>query len=255
MTVTAAGVGSLPARPRVLPTLIACSHGTDSIAGRTAVRAILDDVRAWAATLFPGGLQVRQTFVDVQHPRVDEVVSQVVRDGAAGRVAAIVVPLLLSGGFHVNVDIDHAAAASAGRAVAAGPLGPDRRLVRLLLRRLLEAGVHPRQPVVLAAAGSSDPRAGADVSAVAGQLRRLRPGSVRVGFGSSAVPTVSEAVAAAGPNAAVASYLLAPGFFHDRLDSAGACVVTAPLAPDPVLAEIVLDRYLAAWGCTRPDPG
>ena len=41
----------------------------------------------------------------------------------------------------------------------------------------------------------------------------------------------------------VASYLLAPGFFLDRLHEAGADVVTAPLAPDARLAQVVLDRY------------
>ena len=41
----------------------------------------------------------------------------------------------------------------------------------------------------------------------------------------------------------MASYLLAPGYFHDRVLEAGADVVTAPLAPDDRLVEIVLDRY------------
>ncbi len=44
----------------------------------------------------------------------------------------------------------------------------------------------------------------------------------------------------------IASYLLAPGFFHDRLLVAGADVVTAPLAPDTRLADVVLDRYREA---------
>ncbi|MGO1315861.1 MAG: sirohydrochlorin chelatase, partial [Cellulomonadaceae bacterium] len=46
----------------------------------------------------------------------------------------------------------------------------------------------------------------------------------------------------------VASYLLAPGVFHDRLAGAGADVVSAPLAPDVRLAQVVLARYDAAAG-------
>jgi hypothetical protein len=44
----------------------------------------------------------------------------------------------------------------------------------------------------------------------------------------------------------VASYLLAPGYFYDRVMEAGADVVAAPLAPDERLVQIVLDRYDAA---------
>jgi sirohydrochlorin ferrochelatase len=84
-------------------------------------------------------------------------------------------------------------------------------------------------------------------------------------YGASAKPSVPEAVAmlreeaaggaGAGESAGavdlggrvvVASYLLAPGFFHDQLAKAGADLVTAPLLPSPVLAEIALERYDAA---------
>ena len=49
----------------------------------------------------------------------------------------------------------------------------------------------------------------------------------------------------------VASYLLAPGYFQDLAERAGADVVTPPLlvADEPVppeLVEIVLERYDAA---------
>ena len=71
-----------------------------------------------------------------------------------------------------------------------------------------------------------------------------------VGYGSAARPTVPDAVAAAraagAPRVVVAAYLLAPGYFHDRLAEAGADVVTAPLAPDRRLVDVVLDRYSAA---------
>ena len=49
-----------------------------------------------------------------------------------------------------------------------------------------------------------------------------------------------------GGRVVIASYLLAPGYFHDQLAKAGADLVTAPLLPSPVLADIALERYDAA---------
>ena len=73
-----------------------------------------------------------------------------------------------------------------------------------------------------------------------------------VGYGAMAKPSVPDAVAAAradlapGGRVVVAAYLLAPGFFYDRVLEAGGDVVTAPLAPDARLTAIVLDRYATA---------
>ena len=46
----------------------------------------------------------------------------------------------------------------------------------------------------------------------------------------------------------MASYLLAPGFFQQRLEESGADVVTGPVLPDPRVAEIVVERYREAVG-------
>jgi len=195
-------------------------------------------------------LETTAAFVDVQPPTVVDVVAGL---AAAGR-PAVVVPLLLSGGYHVHVDIAGAVAGAAG-AVAARPLGPDARLAEVLHDRLLEAGADPRDPltaVVLAAAGSSDARAVADVEDTADLLQRTWAGPVTTGYGSAARPPVPDAVAAARRGGAervvVASYLLAPGHFHDKLAGAGADTVTAPLLPDDRVAAVLLDRYDEALG-------
>lgn len=224
-----------------LPVLVGCSHGTDSGRGRAAIGSILDG----AARARPD-IVVREAFVDVQTPTVADVVASA---GTAGRVV-VVVPLLLSIGFHVRVDI--AAAVKDRRAVATPPLGPDPRLVEVLTDRLAQAGLAPGDAVVLAAAGSTDPEAAVAVDAVRLELaRRLgRPVTVTVGFGAGAGPRVPEAVAAARAAGAtrvvIASYLLAPGYFHDRVLEAGADVVSEPLAPDDRIVQIVLDRYADA---------
>ena len=138
-------------------------------------------------------------------------------------------PLLLSTGYHLTTDIAGAATAidtaiTSGVTLAprvAGPLGPDPLLVTALSGRLAEAGVPGSAPVVLAAAGSSDPEAADQVQAQADLLAAERGAPVAVGYAAAGQPTVQAAVAdlraQTGGAVAVASYLLAPGHFHDRL--------------------------------------
>lgn len=236
------------------PIMIACAHGTSSTQGAAEVNAL----RAGIAALRPG-LDVREAYVDVQDPELPAVVA-----GLPAGEAAVVVPLLLSVGYHVKVDIARAVKSRPGT-LAAAPLGPDPRLAALLDQRLREAGVTDNDAVILAAAGSSDATAAENVEELAGQLRSLRSNRIVAAYGASATPSVPDAVAmlreeAAGGAGAglsagavdlggrvvIASYLLAPGFFHDQLAKAGADLITAPLLPSPVLAEIALARCDAA---------
>jgi sirohydrochlorin ferrochelatase len=255
------------------PIMIACAHGTSNAQGAAEVNALRDAI----AALRPG-LDVREAYVDVQQPDLVDVVAGLPgapgsgapgvggEGGADGGPAAsaVVVPLLLSVGYHVKVDIARAVKSRPGT-LAAAPLGPDPRLAALLDQRLREAGVTDNDAIVLAAAGSSNPNAAVSVEKLAEQLGALRSNRIVAAYGASAKPSVPEAVAmlreeaaggaGAGESAGavdlggrvvVASYLLAPGFFHDQLAKAGADLVTAPLLPSPVLAEIALERYDAA---------
>ncbi|WP_369134303.1 sirohydrochlorin chelatase [Modestobacter sp. I12A-02662] len=223
--------------------LVACAHGTRNPTGRRLIAEL-----ALAARDLRPGLRTTAAFVDVQPPTVVDVV----RGLADAATPAVVVPLLLSGGYHVHVDIAGAVAAHP-RAVAARPLGPDPRLVAVLTDRLAGAGADPRDPrtaIVLAAAGSSDPRSVRDVEDTAGLLQRSWAGPVTTGYGSAAQPPVADAVTAArragAERVVVAAYLLAPGHFHDKLRGAGADSVTAPLLPDERIAAVLLDRFDAA---------
>jgi sirohydrochlorin ferrochelatase len=223
--------------------LVACAHGTRNPTGRRLIAEL-----ALAARRLRPGLTTTAAFVDVQPPTVADVVAELASTGHP----AVVVPLLLSGGYHVHVDIARAVDSAPG-AVAARPLGPDPRLVEVLAERLVEAAADPVDPgtaVVLAAAGSSDPRSVADVEATAALLQERWAGPVTTGYGSAAKPTVPDAVAAARSAGAsrvvLASYLLAPGHFHDKLTGAGADSVTSSLLPDDRIAAVLLDRYDAA---------
>ena len=95
-------------------------------------------------------LDVSDTFVDVQQPDVPETLAAV-----RPEQEITIVPLLLSAGYHVKVDLAEAAAGSPSTAGVTGALGPDARLADVLARRLVEAGLSDGDRVVLAAAGST----------------------------------------------------------------------------------------------------
>ncbi|WP_062521223.1 sirohydrochlorin chelatase [Demequina silvatica] len=224
--------------------LIACAHGTRDEDGQATILRVVEDVRAALA-----GTEVRDAYVDVHGPYCKEVVAEV---APTAGTSAVVVPLLLAGGYHVYHDIAEAVKRRSD-VTAAKALGPDPRLIDIVMDRIREAHIPPTTTLILAAAGSSDPRSEADTLAAAEMLRARWDGPVRVGYAAGIHPTVADAVADARNNGedgevAVASFLLAPGFFQKRLAEAGADYVTAPLAPHPRLVEIVLDRYRDAGG-------
>ena len=232
------------ATPVLAPDLLAISHGTSSPAGQAAVAGLVA-----AVTGSRPKLAVHEGFVDVQQPDVPTVLGAL----PEGR-RSVIVPLLLSAGYHVHVDL--AEVAHATGATVAAALGPDERLVRLVARRLAEVGLTRDDIVVLAAAGSSDARAVADCVETASRLGGLLDLPVSVGFISAALPRLADEIATAraarpGRRVVVASYLLAPGYFAGLAARAGGDVTTAPLlTPDgPVPAElvdIVLERYAEA---------
>ena len=230
--------------------LVLCAHGTRDPLGRATVGEV---ARAVADRL--PGVEVLEAFVDVHGPEVDAVVARLPQApgsggaGAAG-VAGVVVPLLLSAGYHVHVDIARAVAERPDVRTA-GALGPDDLLVDVLVDRLGAAGAGRGWPVVLAPAGSSDARAQADSADMAERLAARWGGPVSLGYAAGPAPAVADAVgtareASGGMPVAVASYLLAPGFFQGRVEASGGDVVTGPVAPDPRVVEIVLARYRAA---------
>lgn len=216
------------------PALVCCSHGTDSPEGRAVIARLAER----AADLLSEP-PLRETYVDVQHPQVDEVVAELDRAG-------IIVPLLLSPGYHTQVDIARAAAAR-DDVVAVGTLGPHPLLADVLGDRVREIGMRSGDHVVLAAAGSSRPSSAARVREVRAALADRVTAPVTVGYAYGAAPKVAEAVAEAREAGAtrviVASYVLAPGHFADLVAASGADVATEPVGTDPRVAAIVAERY------------
>ncbi|MGL4177792.1 MAG: sirohydrochlorin chelatase [Dermatophilaceae bacterium] len=223
--------------------LVLCAHGTRDAGGRAVVRGVVDAV----AAVLPG-VAVHEAYVDVHGPEVGEVVAAVLRADGPG-CSAVVVPLLLAAGFHVHVDLADAVR-SRPDVVVSPALGPDDRLVDVVVDRMTTAGVGAGAAVVLVPAGSSDVRAQADSAEMARRLGERVGRPVSLGYAAGPSPSVTEEVARVrregASSVAVVSYLLAPGFFQRRLEQCGADVVTGPLAPDPRIVDIVLDRYHAA---------
>lgn len=226
-------------------TVLAASHGTSSHDGQAAVRRLVDAV---AASL---GVDVIGCHVDVERPDVPTALAR----AAEAAERALIVPLLLSAGYHVFVDLAEAADASPLPTTVTPALGPDLRLIDVLVRRLVEAGYRPGDEVVLAAAGSSDPRAVADCHRTTALLAARLGSAVSTGFISAAMPPLGEAVAAArsrrpGGRVVIATYLLAPGYFADLASAAGAHLVAEPLltpsSTPQELVEIVLNRVTDA---------
>lgn len=219
-------------------TLVLVAHGTRDPAGVALARRLA------------GTMGARLAFVDVLGPSLREVLAEV-----AGPVT--VIPAFLAAGYHVRVDVPREVAAS-GRddVTVTEALGPDSAVVSAVAARLAEAGWRRGDGVVLAAAGSSDPRAVADVDAAAARLSALTGHRVRAGYLATGTPRLPELVdelrAAGRQRVAVGCWLLAPGRFHRAATDSGADVVTEPLGTHPA----VLDRLaeLAGSHCPGTDP-
>ena len=211
-------------------TVVIAAHGTQDPAGVAVARQLVTELRARLP-----GRSVLLAFVDVLGPAVRDVVA-----GAPGPVT--VVPAFLTSGYHVRTDVPREVAATGRRdVIVTAAIGPHPLLVSAMADRLRAAGWRRGDAVVLAAAGSSDERAVADVRAAAVQLSREIGCRVRVGFVATGAPSLTALVAglrrAGEPRVAVASWLLAPGLFHNRLAEAGADVVAAPLGVHPAVVD------------------
>ncbi|OZD09089.1 cobalamin biosynthesis protein CbiX [Rhodococcus sp. 06-235-1A] len=216
------------------PTLVLVAHGTRNPRGVEMVAALADAVSRQIGT-------TRVAFVDVLGPSPAEVL----RDTPE---SAVVVPAFLASGYHVHTDVPREIADSGhSSVVVTRALGPDPVLAEVMVDRLGDSGWQAGDSIVLAAAGSSDPRALEQHRRAAAMLADVARVPVRIGYVATATPTVSDAVAAlrgeGHSRIFVASYLLARGLFHNRLADAGADGVGEPLGVHPAIVDLVVARY------------
>lgn len=221
--------------------LVLAAHGTR----RSAGVAMIGDLAARVGELLDRSVHV--AFVDVLGPTPSEVLSRLA-DRSPDCPPVIVVPAFLSRGYHVRADLPaHIAASGHPHVTVATALGPGPEIIAVLGQVLQESGWRPGDSVILAAAGTSDARARADLRCAAASLSALIGSSVELGFAAVGAPTVSDAVADARHRGArrvvLASYLLADGLFQQRLHCSGADLVTPPLGTHPGLARLVANRF------------
>ena len=214
--------------------LLVAAHGTRSAAGTATTHAL---VAALAAAR--PAVRVDLGFLDVASPSLADAL-----DARAGE-DVVVVPLLLSAGYHVRTDIPAVVAGRRGVRVAAH-LGPDPAVIDAVLDRLVQARSAERgAATVIAAVPSSHPEANADVATAADLLAE------RLGRRVGVLPLgrdIVNAVAELPQPVEVAVYLLAEGGFLSSLRAAvaGRGVVAEPIGVHPALVELVWARYEAA---------
>ncbi|CAN5464033.1 sirohydrochlorin chelatase [soil metagenome] len=234
--------------------LVLLAHGTADEGGRQVVY----DIAAAVSRQLPA-TDVAVGFVDVCEPGADEVL--------AAYPAAVVVPYLLTTGYHVRHDIP-GAVARYGRNVSITPaLGVTPEVVKAICDRVVEAQQGaPRgaggnrggsgcnressgsvDAVVLAGAGSSDVGARREVLCLAALVAASVKVPVRAGFlsgtGPPATSCVSQLRSEGARYVAVAPALLAPGYFLKKARGLDADIVSQALGVHRSLVDLVVRRY------------
>jgi sirohydrochlorin ferrochelatase len=247
--------------------LIAVAHGSKDPRAAATIEDLMALVRERAGA---GSVDLRTAYLGHAAPSLPQVLGAL----EAGR-RVTVLPLLLTAAYHSKTDIPRLLARTRPRSGGTvgyggtfgygGTLGPHPLLLRALERRLAETSPdaladRAGTAVVLAAAGSSDPEANATITRLAARWQAASGWhSVMPAYASAASPTPAQAVAALRISGArrvvVATYLLAPGFFADRIRSealdAGAVAVAPVLGAAPEVADIALARYATAQSAHR----
>ncbi|CQD08985.1 sirohydrochlorin cobaltochelatase, putative [Mycobacterium europaeum] len=225
-------------------TLILVAHGTRRPEGVS----MAEDLAAQAGSLI--GRPVELAFVDVVGPTPSEVLSRV---RATGR-PAVVLPAFLSRGYHVRADLPaHVGRSGHPDVIVTPALGPSGQLARIVGDQLVKCGWRPGDSVILAAAGTSDVKARADLHTTATLVSALTGSRVSLAFAASGDRQLPEAVDEARRHArrnnarvVVASYLLADGLFQERLYACGADLVSRPLGTHPGLTRLIANRFRRA---------
>lgn len=210
--------------------LVTVAHGTRDPGGSP----VAEEITARAAERL--GVVGLAAYVELTAPLVVDVL-------AAAEEPTVVVPLLLSRGFHIGVDLPAAVAAASAPVALGAALGPDPAIAAAMAARLDAAGLAARQRVVLVAAGSNHQDATEDVDRAAAHLAALTGHEVVTATLSGRGDRISDVVA---PGDAVAPYLLAPGYFVARAralaEAAGATVIADAIGPHPRIVDLVVER-------------
>jgi sirohydrochlorin ferrochelatase len=226
---TVAGAAGAVDDPAGATTLVTVAHGTRKGGGNEVARLLTD---AAAERL---GVPAVASYVELSEPLFADVMGH-------AEQPAVVVPLLLSTGFHMRSDLPEQAALATVPVTLGRQLGPDPLLAQAQVERLVEAGARRGQRVVLVAAGSSDEAATCDQLCAVAHLARAWDGPVELATLSGHGARPADVVR---PGDAVSPYLLSPGFFHDRLrrEAPAGVIVADVMGAHRAVVDLVVDRY------------
>jgi len=224
------------------PVLVAVAHGSAD----PRASATIAELAAVARQRSPG-LDLRTAFLGHAAPSLPQVLGTIEADREV-----TVLPLLLTAAYHSKADIPRVLARTPLPRVSYGAtLGPHPLLLDALDRRLAEADPGAYR----------DPARTAVVLAQMAARWQARTGwlAVRPAYASAAEPSPAAAVADllrdGAPRVVVATYLLAPGFFADRIRhtalAGGAAAVSPSLGACAEVADVMLDRFTQARSTRR----
>ncbi|TSD98445.1 sirohydrochlorin chelatase [Gordonia rubripertincta] len=231
------------------PSLVLVAHGSrDPRFGATARR-----VRGAVAAALPG-VEVVLSYLDLDDPLVGDVLASGPNEHGDDPV---VVPLLLSAGYHHKVDLPAIIAEHRPFARQTDVIG-TRSFTTALADRLLEAGLGERDGVILSAVGSSDESADRHVRRRALELSTYLHRPVEVVFATKLGPNnraVTSAVrrlrVAGAQRIALSPYFLSAGLLIERVESAldalaDETLVAGPLGAHPDVIEGICGLYRTA---------
>ncbi len=245
--------------------LVIAAHGTRDPEGQAVARAFIERVqRRLAPTKVTAG------FVELMEPEIPDAISEALAGvEASGDVDAVVVPLLLATGGHIQDDIPEAIAEAGDgfEVVYARTLLPDPRILAALGQRITEALADDWRArdtaVVLVGRGNKTTAA----NALHYELTRTLWEQLDLGWAEPAFIQVTRpslpdalnaAVAAGQQQIVVAQNFLFPGLLRNWVnDQVTAWQASHPevqvriaevIGDSDVLADIVIDRYHEALG-------
>lgn len=216
--------------------LVTVAHGTRDRDSNLVARSITSQ-----AARRLGGIQHTTSYVELSRPLLTTVMHEHLEP-------TIVVPLLLSTGYHVRHDVPEALNPLAQ---LARPLGPHPLLAEVMCDRLRGAGARRGTPVVMVAAGSNDPAVEPDLEIARALLQARWGAPVRLATVTARGRRLPEVLAEARQDGepAVVPYLLAGGHFASRVTVEARRLNVEKVAPvigdHPLVAELVARRYRA----------
>ncbi len=213
------------ARPGSSGQVEVIAHGSPDPRHRQSVSRLCTQLKALT------GLPARAAYLEHDHPAATDVLSV----PAPPNTPTIVIPLLLTAGFHWHSDIPPVVAHAGCRSVLLAP--PEPLLFRSAVAELVGAAGH----VVLASAGSSRPEIVTRFAALADALGTPQR-TVDVCLTPAAVADT------ATPQSTVVPFLTADGLFADRVRRAAHAArasVTPVLGDTDGFAQTLADLVMA----------